>query len=111
MLKSLNEELYNKIDVKKHVSHFRNKGNSFRISFFTYAYFKRKIIINNVNNAYIDFKNKDISQFRTWINENVNKTQLSINDQDLNDIFDKVLYYKMVEETLYELFPNKSLPS
>ena len=28
------------------------------LSFFTYVYFKRKIIINDVDNTYIDFKNK-----------------------------------------------------
>jgi hypothetical protein len=78
MLKSVNEELYNKVDIKNHVSHFRNKGNIFRISFFTYAYFKRKIIINDVDNAYIDFKNKTIHNFRLWFVEKCNKKQMSI---------------------------------
>ena len=108
MLKSINEEVYGNLDIKTHVSHFREKNNTYRMTFFTYAWFKRKIINVNVDNAYIDFKNKDINQFRKWLNSNQFKSQISVNDQDLNPGFDKELYYQMIEETLSLLFPNKS---
>ena len=108
MSKSLNEELYNKLDISKHVSAFREKNNIFRFTYLTYAWFKRKIIFSASRNGYIDFKNKDINQVRKWLDMSRKNKQISVNDQDLNPIFDKELFYKMVEETLQELFPNKS---
>jgi hypothetical protein len=106
--KKLNEELYNKIDIKKHVSSFREVGNIFRFSYLTYSYFKRRVIVVPSRNAYFDFKNRDIHQLRNWLVNAQFKGQLSINDQDLKDEFDKELYYEMVEETLQQLFPKKS---
>lgn len=108
MFKSLNEELYNSLDIKNHVSAFREYNNIFRFSYMTYAWFKRRMIHVTERNKYIDFKGKDINDFRKWLNQAQFHEQISVNDQDLNPIFDKELFYKMVEETLYYLFPNKS---
>ena len=108
MFKSLAAEVYNSIDISKHISAFRNYNNIFFNTFTTYAWLKRRIIRTPERVGYIDFKNKDINQVRKWLNSNQNKEQLSINDQDLNPIFDKELYYKMIEESLKWLFPEKS---
>jgi hypothetical protein len=95
----LNEELYNKLDISKHVSAFREKNNIFRFTYLTYAWLKRKIIFTASRNGYIDFKNKDINQVRKWLDMSRKNQQISVNDQDFNPIFDKELFYKMVEET------------
>lgn len=88
---------------------FRESGNIMRNSYFTYAYLNRKmIVVPNGKNAYFDFKNKAIHNFRIWFIENWDKKQMSINDQDINNEFDKNLFYNMVEETIYKMFPNKS---
>lgn len=108
MYKSLNAQLYNNIDISKHVSAFRDYNNIFRYSYLVYALFKRKIVHTYDRVAYIDFFKRDINDFRRWLNNNRFKEQLSINDQDLNPEFDKELFYKMIEETLQQLFPSKS---
>ena len=109
MLKSLNSEMYNKLDVKKYITPFRQSGNIMRNSYFTYAFLKRKmIVLPSGKNAYIDFKNKTINNFRIWFNENCKRKQMSINDQDIKEGFDKKIFYKMITETIYKLFPNKS---
>jgi hypothetical protein len=101
-------DLYSLIEIEKHISSFRDKGNIFMNTFVAYAWLTRKVICVPERVAYIDFKNVDINKYRKWLNINQFKEQLSINDQDLNPIFDKELFYKMVEETLYWLFPEKS---
>lgn len=108
MFKSLASKLYDSININKHVSPFRNYGNIFMNTYTTYAWLNRRIINVPGRSAYIDFKNKDINQFRKWLNNNQFKDQLSINDQDLNPEFDKELFYAMVEKTLLQLFPEKS---
>ena len=108
MFKSIMSELYGLIDIDKHISTFRNYNNIFMNTYMTYAWLKRRIIKIPERVAYIDFKNKDINQFRKWLNHNQFKKQLSINDQDLNSTFDKQLFYKMIEETLQQLFIFKS---
>lgn len=108
MLKSVNEELYNSIDIKEHISTFRNYGNIFSNTYAAYAWLTRRAIRIPDRVGYIDFKNKDINQYRKWLNSTQWKDQLSINDQDLNPEFDKELFYKMIEESLQWLFPEKS---
>ena len=108
MFKSLMNNVYNKLDIKKYVSPFRERYNIYINVFIVYAFLTRKIILRTNNNAYIDFKNKDVGNFRKWINKNAKKKQLSINDQELKEYFDKELFYKMVEETLQHFFPEKS---
>ena len=108
MFKSIMEEVYNSIDIKHHVSAFRNYNNTFMNTFVAYAWLKRQIIPVPERNSYIDFRYKDINQFRKWIKINQFKSQISVNDQDLNPEFDKELFYSMVEETLLQLFPEKS---
>ena len=109
MFKSFNEEVYNSIeDIGSYMTAFREKNNIFRYTYLTAAFFHRKNIIVSSMNGAISFINKDINQFRKWLNTAQFKGLLSINDQDLKEEFDKELYYKMVEETLQQLFPNKS---
>jgi hypothetical protein len=108
MFKSLMEFVYNKLDIKKYVSAFRQRHNIYINVFNIYAFLKRMIILRTPDIGYIDFKNRDINFIRKWVKKHQQKQQLSINDQDLKEEFDKELYYKMVEETLHQLFPNKS---
>lgn len=108
MFKSIMEEVYNSIDIKDHISTFRNYNNTFMNTFVAYAWLKRKIIHVTRRNAYIDFKAKDIHKLRNWLYINKFNDQISVNDQDLNPAFDKELFYDMVEESLQWLFPEKS---
>lgn len=109
MLKSINNEVYNLLDIKTYITSFRNPINIMRNTYFAYAYLTRRmIVVSKYKNYSMEFKNATINDFRMWINNRCICDQVSINDQVIPDNLDKNLYYKMVKETIFQLFPNKS---
>jgi hypothetical protein len=109
MLKSINNYVYNKIDnIHEYFSAFREVGNVFKYTFLTFTKLTRKCIMVPSRSRGVSFHYMDMNKFRKWVKVNQGRKQISVNDQDLNPLFDKELFYKMVEETLYQLFPNKS---
>ena len=122
MLKTICEEIYNKIDIKNHISVFREKNNLTQELFTLYALVNRKLILlknsvnNNVmiavsNNKYCtafhnkfkkDFFNLCSPKITYCLNDEFNNEKIENNDFLLNEI-NKIIKLRFNRKCKYEL--------
>ena len=116
LFKSLCEEIYHKIDMKKHMSPFRTTNNLTQELFTIYELLHRRLILlknatkknKSNNNPYTVYSSKTHEKFKDNFINNMSKTYC-INDSFKNDfITDDIFIIGEVNKIISIRFPNKS---